>query len=96
LGGPLPCPRRLGHMDSMYMCNSKLCTSCGKSISKEAYVHDRRALSNSLEDADDDNDDMGKDANIPSVETLLKSMYRLVTLFSSSMNTSLQDQRLYC
>jgi hypothetical protein len=37
----------------------------GKSISKEAYVHDRRALLNSLRDDDDDDDDMGKDANMP-------------------------------
>ena len=52
----------------------------GKSVSKEAFVQDRRALLNSLGD-DDDDDDMGNAENLPSVETLCRSMDRFVTLF---------------
>ncbi|KAG0582042.1 hypothetical protein KC19_3G029100 [Ceratodon purpureus] len=46
----------------------------GKSISKEAFVQDRRALLNSLGDDDDDDDDMGNDENLPGVETLFRSI----------------------
>ena len=67
----------------------------GKSISKEAFVQDRRALLNSLGDDDDDDDDMGNDENLPGVETLFRSIDRFVTFFLSCATTSFQHQRYH-